>query len=361
MKLGLLIFFILILTGGLSGYLGDYLGRKVGRKKFKIFSLRPKHSAYVVTVIAGIVLASLMFGAINIVSPVRNNLTTLDVTQDLNEFQTSLLKVPNVVKVDVPHKANPVKLVKKTVKPPDTQPSVSQNIVNVIPVKIAPPISHGTYYRYPQIHKIVSHKPVYNGIDVSKGDVLLNAQIGGLQSEENSKHIMYQLLDITDNHVKKISGNKNQTISISPDELQNVANSIKQDGNYLVQLEVSENNVKNKVVPVHFVLKKTEVPKTETVVKDEPTGNEDLGTFLDNQRIKSSNVKTDITKSIDTVTNKPTEVKTDIAKTSPSQKYSDIVKNLPSYKVDNNVQMVVQKNKTSKKTLDVQVKTLKKD
>ena len=50
---------MLILLSGMIAYIGDQLGMKMGKKRLSIFGLRPRYSSIIVTVITGMVIASL--------------------------------------------------------------------------------------------------------------------------------------------------------------------------------------------------------------------------------------------------------------------------------------------------------------
>ena len=50
---GLLLLICLVLLSGVIAYVGDILGRKLGRKRLSLFGLRPRYTAIVVSVLAG--------------------------------------------------------------------------------------------------------------------------------------------------------------------------------------------------------------------------------------------------------------------------------------------------------------------
>ncbi len=50
---------LLILISGLIAYIGDQIGMKLGKKRVSIFGLRPRYSSIIITVLTGIVIASL--------------------------------------------------------------------------------------------------------------------------------------------------------------------------------------------------------------------------------------------------------------------------------------------------------------
>ena len=50
---------LLILISGLIAYIGDQIGMKLGKKRVSIFGLRPRYSSIIITVVTGIVIATL--------------------------------------------------------------------------------------------------------------------------------------------------------------------------------------------------------------------------------------------------------------------------------------------------------------
>lgn len=54
---GVRIFIILIFIGGIVALIGDYIGHRIGRRKLTIFNLRPRHTAMLITITTGILIA----------------------------------------------------------------------------------------------------------------------------------------------------------------------------------------------------------------------------------------------------------------------------------------------------------------
>ncbi len=50
---------ILVIVSGLIAYIGDILGRRMGKKRLTLFGLRPRHTAIIVTIITGMLIASI--------------------------------------------------------------------------------------------------------------------------------------------------------------------------------------------------------------------------------------------------------------------------------------------------------------
>jgi uncharacterized protein (DUF3084 family) len=63
-QLGTAFLILLLLTlCGFIAYIGDLLGRRLGKKRLTIFGLRPKHTAILLTVVTGVLIAGVTFSA----------------------------------------------------------------------------------------------------------------------------------------------------------------------------------------------------------------------------------------------------------------------------------------------------------
>jgi len=64
---------LMVVVSGLIAYIGDLIGRKMGRKRLTLFGLRPRYTAIVISVAAGMVIALCTLAAAFIVSrPIRD-------------------------------------------------------------------------------------------------------------------------------------------------------------------------------------------------------------------------------------------------------------------------------------------------
>ena len=70
MFIGIFIFLILIIMGGLIAFLGDRIGSKVGKKRLTLFGLRPKYTSIIVTIISGVMIS---FTTIAVLAVVNEN------------------------------------------------------------------------------------------------------------------------------------------------------------------------------------------------------------------------------------------------------------------------------------------------
>jgi uncharacterized protein (DUF3084 family) len=65
---GILLIIALVIMSGVIAYVGDIVGRRMGRKRLSIFGLRPRHTAIVISVAAGMLITLLTLGAAMAVS-----------------------------------------------------------------------------------------------------------------------------------------------------------------------------------------------------------------------------------------------------------------------------------------------------
>ena len=65
---GVVLIFVLEITGGAIAFIGDRLGTKVGKKKMSIFGLRPRHTSILVTIVTGVMITTTTLGVMSIMS-----------------------------------------------------------------------------------------------------------------------------------------------------------------------------------------------------------------------------------------------------------------------------------------------------
>lgn len=68
MFIGVSIFLVLMVMGGLIAYLGDKIGSKVGKKRMTLFGLRPKYTSIIVTIISGTLISFLTVAVMAVVN-----------------------------------------------------------------------------------------------------------------------------------------------------------------------------------------------------------------------------------------------------------------------------------------------------
>ena len=68
MFIGIAMFLVLMIMGGVIAFLGDKIGSKVGKKRLSLFGLRPKYTSIIVTIISGILISFLTRAALAVVN-----------------------------------------------------------------------------------------------------------------------------------------------------------------------------------------------------------------------------------------------------------------------------------------------------
>jgi uncharacterized protein (DUF3084 family) len=73
---GIALIVVLVLASGLIAYLGDIVGRRMGRKRLTLWGLRPRHTAIIISVVAGMCITLFtLAAAMAVSSDVREGLT----------------------------------------------------------------------------------------------------------------------------------------------------------------------------------------------------------------------------------------------------------------------------------------------
>ena len=94
MFIGVAIFLILMLMGGIIAFLGDKIGSKVGKKKMTLFGLRPRYTSIIVTIISGVLIS---FLTIAVLAVVNENVRVA--LFGLNKLQTEMAHLNQEIKV----------------------------------------------------------------------------------------------------------------------------------------------------------------------------------------------------------------------------------------------------------------------
>lgn len=86
MRYTILFIIALILVSGFIAYFGDLLGRRMGKKRLTLWTLRPRHTAIIVTTITGMLISTLaLFALVSVNSQFRKVLTRGEVILAQNE------------------------------------------------------------------------------------------------------------------------------------------------------------------------------------------------------------------------------------------------------------------------------------
>lgn len=97
--LALRVIIILIIVSGAIAYIGDKVGRIIGRRRLSVFGMRPRYTAVAITIVSGILIASITFGTFMVLS--REARLALFGLEDLRQKIVSLEKMKNNLEKEV--------------------------------------------------------------------------------------------------------------------------------------------------------------------------------------------------------------------------------------------------------------------
>jgi uncharacterized protein (DUF3084 family) len=91
------IILLLLVIGGAIAYIGNYVGKYIGKQRLTIFNLRPRHTAMMITVLSGVLIAFLTLGVLLIVSQdARTAFLGLDKLKEQIALKTVELNAANL-------------------------------------------------------------------------------------------------------------------------------------------------------------------------------------------------------------------------------------------------------------------------
>lgn len=90
------IILLIIVLGGVIAYFGNYIGKYIGKRRLTVFNLRPRYTATLITILAGILIAFSTAGVLLLVSQdARTALLGLDKLKNEIDLRTVELKAAN--------------------------------------------------------------------------------------------------------------------------------------------------------------------------------------------------------------------------------------------------------------------------
>lgn len=237
MKLLFIFIIFITLNGACVAYIGDWIGRKVGRKKISIFSLRPKYSGIILTILMGIILSIISFGILLLFSEnarfvffsldnpkkevIETEILTLQNQKELTKTKIELAKITKSkkqLKTDLDKKIqNMVKIIKTSKN--ITKQCNFQKDLQIIKTNL----NVYSYYRpssnYISLKKVKNIKKLLTlkqrEVQYSEGDILFNIKV----PENLSKDIIHVLSNGNNSIYQKsvsISKNIDDKPQISP-------------------------------------------------------------------------------------------------------------------------------------------------
>jgi len=266
----LILVFILIIISGLIAFIGDWVGLKIGKKRVSIFGLRPHHTAIVITIISGILIAIITITMLAISS--NDVRTALFGMEELKAKLSNLSQ--EVESSNIQLSSTKEDLKKKTTQLQEMDAKyqkLSEDIKNkTSQLEELLIIREGLIEEKDKLDKEVeelnaSIKALYSGIAwIREGEVILGSDeqiamtiIQGQRPIEEIKEELIKFLNEASNKVLAMGAKKyertNQVFIISQEEFEDVAQKIYDTNKeMIVRLLSSINVVKGEPIVAHF-------------------------------------------------------------------------------------------------------------
>jgi len=266
----LILIFTVIIISGLIAFIGDWVGLKIGKKRVSIFGLRPHHTAIVITVISGILIAIITITMLAISSnDVRTALFGMEelkgkLTYLSQEVESSNIQLSST-KEDLKKKTTQLQEMDEKYQ------KLSEDIKNkTSQLEELLIIREGLIEEKDKLDKEVEElnatiKALYSGIAwIREGEVILGSDeqialtiIQGQRPIEEIKEELIKFLNEASNKVLAMGAKKyertNQVFIISQEEFEDVAQKIYDtDKEMIVRLLSSINVVKGEPIVAHF-------------------------------------------------------------------------------------------------------------
>ena len=268
----LILVFILIIISGLIAFIGDWVGLKIGKKRITIFGLRPHHTAIVITVLSGILIAII---TVTILAISSNDVrTALFGMEELKEKLTYLSREVELSNVQLSTTKENLK--EKTTQLQEIEEKyqkLSEDIKNkTSQLEELLIIREGLKEEKEKLEKEVEElnatiKALYSGIAwIREGEVIFGSDeqialtiIQGQRPIEEIKEDLIRFLNEASNKVLAMGAKKNertnQVFIISQEEYEEVVEKIDDsDKEMIVRLLSSINVVKGEPIVAHFNL-----------------------------------------------------------------------------------------------------------
>ncbi len=266
----LILIFTVIIISGLIAFIGDWVGLKIGKKRVSIFGLRPHHTAIVITVISGILIAIITITMLAISS--NDVRTALFGMEELKAKLSNLSQ--EVESSNIQLSSTKEDLKKKTTQLQEMDEKyqkLSEDIKNkTSQLEELLIIREGLIEEKDKLDKEVEElnatiKALYSGITwIREGEVILGSDeqialtiIQGQRSIEEIKEELIKFLNEASNKVLAMGAKKyertNQVFIISQEEFESIAQKIYDtDKEMIVRLLSSINVVKGEPIVAHF-------------------------------------------------------------------------------------------------------------
>lgn len=235
MVFGITTIVLLILVSGAIAFIGDRLGSRVGKYKLTIFSLRPKHTAILVTVVSGIFIAIFTLGTLLMISQdAKTALFGLEkLKKDISLYQGKLENTKDKLdKTEMELAQKRMELEESKTKLKEAQTEISR----LASVKRS---------LEKEIKATRKGKFLY-----SVNEVILVTLVKGDSDSKKVKENLQKIVTVMNNYLQRYSGKKNNV------EVRNLNEVVsKLAGNsyeHVLRIIVDKNVLYGEKVPVHF-------------------------------------------------------------------------------------------------------------
>lgn len=266
----LILVFTVIIISGLIAFVGDWIGLKIGKKRVTIFGLRPHHTAIVITIISGILIAIITVTILAISSnDVRTALFGMEELKEKLFYLSQEVELRNIqlssTKEDLEEKTTQLQEMEEKYQ------ELSENIKNKTDqLEELLIIREGLIEEKDKLDKEVEElnatiKALYSGITwIREGEVIFGSEeqialtiIQGQRPIEEIKEELFGFLNEASNKVLVMGAKKyertNQVFIIAQEEFEDIAQKIyDSDKEMIVRLLSSINVVEGEPIVAHF-------------------------------------------------------------------------------------------------------------
>ncbi len=266
----LILISIVLIISGLIAFIGDWVGLKIGKKRVTIFGLRPHHTAIVITIISGILIAIITVTILAISSnDVRTALFGMEELKEKLSYLSREVELRNIqlssTKEDLKEKITQLQEMEEKYQ------KLSEDIKNkTSQLEELLIIREGLIEEKEKLDKEVEElnatiKALYSGIAwIREGEVIFGSDeqialtiIQGQKPIEEIKEELIKFLNEASNKVLAMGAKKdertNQVFIIAQDEFEDIAQRIyDSDKEMIVRLLSSINVVEGEPIVAHF-------------------------------------------------------------------------------------------------------------
>lgn len=236
---GTRIILLVLITAGTVAYIGDNIGKSIGKKRLSLLALRPRHTAIIITIITGMLIAGTTLSIIFAVS--QNARTAFFGLEELKATlaeKTSLLKK---TKTELSAKiADKEKI--------DQQLQAAKSSLNQANVEIL------TLEETRQKLKSAVEISRQGDVLFKVGDVLLVSLIEANTEKGTVELGLRQILAAADAHVRSLGvEGKKHLINVSAEEFNETVSSLQNSlGDHLIKVVATRNTLFGEEVPARF-------------------------------------------------------------------------------------------------------------